>query len=233
MRTFVTGLLLSCVCLTCAGCAEKKVVTEELPPPPPKVEVTVPEEATFKDVEGVRRVAVSLPLERQPNGRLIGRGFSDRGVVVELELARPLDEVVQFTVASAFKELGFNVTLAPPLELERSAEVRTHLERHQADYMVTVVINELLISAAPVPNAPTFARVNLELQVFGSGGGLLTPVVVTVNTGRKLDSTKPGPEDMRRCVEDLLREIKRRITTDVNLLNTLGLQLPAAAAQQP
>ena len=231
MKTFVMGVVLLAVAWSVgAGCAEKKPVVQEGPPPPVKVDVTVPQEGTFKDVEGVRRVAVCLPWERQPNARIIGRGFSDGGVVVDMELAKPLDEVVQLTVASAFKELGFNVTLAPALRLERAAEVRTHLERHQSDYILVITIHEFLISTSPIPDAPTFGKVSMELQLFGPKGYLVAPVMMVVNTGWKLSGEKPGHDELRHCVEDVLKEITRKVTTDVNLLNSLGLTLPAAAA---
>lgn len=223
-------VLLAVACLVGAGCADTKPVVQEGPPPPVKVNVTAPQEGTFKDAEGVRRVAVCLAWERQPNARIIGRGFSDGGLVVEMELAQPLDEVVQLTVASAFKELGFNVALAPAMHLERAAEVRTHLERHQSDYIITIVINEFLISTSPIPDAPTFGKVNLELQLFGPKGYMVAPVMVVINTGWKLSGEKPGHDELRRCVEDVLKEITRKVTTDVNMLNSLGLTLPAAAA---
>ena len=233
MRTFVMGIvMLAVACLVGAGCADKELVGQEGPPPPAKVDVTVRQEGLFKDTEGVRRVAVCLAWERQSNARIIGRGFSDGGLVVDMELAQPLDEMVQLTAASAFKELGFNVTLAPSLNLERSAEVRTHLERHQSDYILTIVIHEFLISTSPIPDAPTFGKVSLELQLFGPKGYLVTPIMVTVNTGWKLSGEKPGRDELRHCVEDVLKEITRKITTDVNMLNSMGLTLPAAAASK-
>ena len=231
MKTSIAiGILAALVCVVGLGCQQSKPVEKPLPPPPPKVDVTLPDGNLGKDEEGVRRIAVSLPWERQSNGRVVGKGFSSQGMPANLELSRALDEVVQVTVESAFKELGFNVTATGGFDPTSSEKVRTELERLKADYLVVPTINEFLVSTMTVPDAPAFGTVSMEVQVFGPRGGLMTVVMVSVRTAWQLQGEKPGPEQLRPCVEALLKEIRRQIVNDPVLLKDLGLELPAAAA---
>ena len=221
MRTWMVGVMGVVVSVLGMGCAPQQP-KEMPPPPPPKVAVTVPDGDISKDEEGVRRVAVSLTLEAQANGRKVGRGFSSGGREVELELVQPLDEVVSQTVASAFKEMGFNVRLAGPVEPESSA-VRTEVERAKADYMAVPTIGTFEVSTTPTENAPAFGRVRMLVQVYGAEGDALVNVPVTVNRGWTLKGGKPGEEQLRVCVEEMLKEIKGQIVSNAGVRSVLGL----------
>jgi len=217
--------------LVMVGCAPQK--PKELPPPPPpppKVEVTLPDMTKAKDVEGVRRVAVSVTLEQQENGPRIGRGFSSAAGIVDLELARPLDEVLQIQVASAFKDLGLNVALAGVVRPTSGAVVRQEEARLHADYLAIPRLVVFLVSTGSGPNASSFGTAVMVVQVFGPGGGLVSEVPVRVSKAWTLKPANPGVVELRACVEEMLQEIKQKIVEDPALLEVLGLTKPEAAA---
>lgn len=232
VKLYVASAVLVVMWVLGAGCAQSK--PKEVPPPPPpppKVEVTIPGGSLTKDFEGVRRVAVSLCWESQANGRMVGKGFTWDGRVVDLELARPLDEVVQRDVASAFKELGFNVALVGGgVKPESSAVVKTAIEGAKADYLVIPTISAFEVSTSPMTDAPTFGTATVVVELYGPGGGLITPVMVMVNTAWTLKGDKAGPEQLRTCVEDMLKEIRKKIMNDPGLQKSLGLELPTTPA---
>lgn len=235
MRTCIAGAVLMVIgWVAGTGCVQQKPKDVPPPPPPaPKITVTAPNGNLTKDYEGVRRVAVSITLEEQPNGRKIGKGFTSVAGVVDLELAQALDEVVRQTVASAFKELGFNVAQVAPVIPDTPATVRTAVEAAKADYLAVPTINTFEINTTPTANAPAFGTVVMDVQLFGPRGGLVVAIPVSISTAWTLKGEKPGPEQMRTCVEEVLKQIKQKIMTDPNLLKSLGLELPEPATTTP
>lgn len=225
MRRCLVGIaLLTVVGMLLCGCQgqEASQPTEPVGPVTTSVPVTPPGEKTFQDVEGVRRVAVALPWESQPNGRKVGQDFVNAaGQAVLVETSPALDEVVQHTVASAFKQLGFNVTLAPAIAMTGETDLGTELERYQSDYLTVVKIGQFLFQAGTAPGTPVFGGATMQVEVYNKDG-LVTVIPVQV-TGGWQTTGRATTDDFRKDAEALLEQVRQQMVANAVLRQAMGL----------